>query len=374
MYFIGTSTRTTRERAKRETKPTMDESSTESDGEGDGDGDGEITGPTTRKAWSDWCSSKGKSSQSDDEDQNNFSSNSGRIGAGQTRASNHKKRKKLTRKAASNLKNNTKSTNDKQQKQVKKGRVKKGRGKRNLKIVGLDALHTQTLLSTSAELMCKKMPPAPGCVDQQLTSLTGDMCHEEHEIPTAPAETPYALQILLDMYRAQFMYALEQMKSKNHKENINKQIEKEKERNQKLLNRASQLEKQIKVLIDDSVALLKARMNELGISMTSQNDLLAKAKEIVGRHKELQVMAAKLQNQVNSIEQEQRALVLKHVQSIAERYSRQKNGEPFELTPATSHELVLKEIANTLAQRKKLHAQVIIRIFDMLLFSLVNLF
>lgn len=150
--------------------------------------------------------------------------------------------------------------------------------------------------------------------------------------------------------------ALEQMKSSSYKENVNKQIEQEKERNQKLLSRVSQLEKQIKVLINDSVALLKVRMTELGISTTSQNDLLCKAKEIVGRHKELQVMAAKLQNQVNTIEQEQKNLVVTHIQQIAEKYV--KSGENIDLTPQTSHELVLKEIANTLSFRKKLQAQV----------------
>ena len=70
------------------------------------------------------------------------------------------------------------------------------------------------------------------------------------------------------------------------------------ERNQKLKSRAAQLEKQIKVLIDDSVALLKARMSELGINASSPGDLLAKAKEIVLRHKELQANASKLQAQV----------------------------------------------------------------------------
>jgi H3 lysine-79-specific histone-lysine N-methyltransferase len=70
------------------------------------------------------------------------------------------------------------------------------------------------------------------------------------------------------------------------------------ERNQKLKSRAAQLEKQIKVLIDDSVALLKARMSELGINASSPGDLLAKAKEIVLRHKELQAKASKLQAQV----------------------------------------------------------------------------
>jgi hypothetical protein len=64
------------------------------------------------------------------------------------------------------------------------------------------------------------------------------------------------------------------------------------------MNRAAQLEKQINVLIEDSVALLKARMAELGINATTPGDLLAKAKEIVLRHKELQAKANRLQQQV----------------------------------------------------------------------------
>lgn len=63
-------------------------------------------------------------------------------------------------------------------------------------------------------------------------------------------------------------------------------------------SRASQLDKQISVLISDSVALLKARMSELGIHANNTVDLLAKAKEIVGRHKDLQSKASKLQAQV----------------------------------------------------------------------------
>lgn len=181
------------------------------------------------------------------------------------------------------------------------------------------------------------------------------------------------------------MQSIDLMKTPEYKENVLRQIEQEKERNQSLLNRAGQLEKQIKVLIDDSVDLLKARMSELGISTTSHNDLLCKAKEIVGRHKELQALAAKLQQQVNHAEQEQQRLVKINLQNIADMQHDIKNGGGVggqngmnmmmmssasatalmdagslinDMTPATSHELVLKEIANTLTHRKKLHAQV----------------
>jgi hypothetical protein len=76
----------------------------------------------------------------------------------------------------------------------------------------------------------KKPPPAPGCVDQQLTSLTlnTNSVHTELDIPPAPAETPYALQILLDMYRAGFLQMVEIMRSPHYRDNVNLQIERDK--------------------------------------------------------------------------------------------------------------------------------------------------
>ncbi|XP_055640306.1 histone-lysine N-methyltransferase, H3 lysine-79 specific isoform X2 [Toxorhynchites rutilus septentrionalis] len=351
------STSTRASRSKKE----INQKSTVTNDESSSDSDPDATSSATRKPWSDWCSGKEKSSQSEEENNNSPVLRNGRIPTG------NKKRRKINRTktvkkdpaataAAAAAQAIQQSVKEAQAAVTKKrGRVKKGRQRRVLKINGLDLLHSETLLSTSDQTIGKRLPPAPGCVDQLLTSLAGDMQHTELDIPEAPSETPYALQILLDLYKAQFMRTIEAMRKPAYKDTVQQQIEREKERNQRLLNRAGQLEKQIKVLIDDSVALLKARMNELGISTTSQNDLLCKAKEIVGRHKELQVMAAKLQNQVTSIEQEQKRLVLQQVQKIVDKHIK---SEEVEITPKTSHEMVLKEIANTLSQRKKLYAQV----------------
>lgn len=197
-----------------------------------------------------------------------------------------------------------------------------------------------------------RLPPAAGCIDEHLASFAGTMIHEELDMPAAPTEIPYALKILLDVYRNQFMSYLESMKSSSFKENLHRQIENEKEKNKRLMNRTGQLEKQIKVLVDDSVVLLKARMQELGINTTSQNDLLCKAKEIVGKHKELQIMANKIQNQVNSLEEEHNSILACHVKKLAEKQSNQPID--FELASKDSHDLVLKEIENTFTQRKNL--------------------
>ena len=73
--------------------------------------------------------------------------------------------------------------------------------RRLLQITGLDLLHTQTLLSTSAQP--HKLPPAPGCIDQQLTRVTlpgAIPCHEEIPPVAVVADDgtsiPYGLKVM----------------------------------------------------------------------------------------------------------------------------------------------------------------------------------
>ncbi|XP_011339395.1 histone-lysine N-methyltransferase, H3 lysine-79 specific isoform X3 [Ooceraea biroi] len=274
------------------------------------------------------------------------------------RRQTNKMRRKFTRKATNGI---TRAPARGRQ----RGRgVKRARPKKAINISGLDLLHSQTLLSTSPQALGKKPPPAPGCVDQQLSSLSLSLqshstsVHEELSIPPAPSATPYALQILLDLYRDQFMLMLESMRTPTYKVSVNTDIAKERERNSRLQSRAAQLEKQIKVLIDDSVALLKARMTELGINATSPGDLLAKAKEIVLRHKQLQAKASKLQAQVASMESEQSRLVALRHQELQDKYNGHAGANGIPSPPQSlTQDYILKEISATLSQRKRLHSQ-----------------
>lgn len=152
------------------------------------------------------------------------------------------------------------------------------------------------------------------------------------------------------------MLILESMRTPSYRVSVNTDISKERERNSKLQSRAAQLEKQIKVLIDDSVALLKARMTELGINATSPGDLLAKAKEIVLRHKQLQAKASKLQAQVASMETEQSRLVALRHQELQEKYNNHASANG--ISQSLTQDYILKEISTTLSQRKRLHSQV----------------
>ncbi|XP_028176324.1 histone-lysine N-methyltransferase, H3 lysine-79 specific isoform X2 [Ostrinia furnacalis] len=228
-------------------------------------------------------------------------------------------------------------------------------------IAGLDLLHSTTLASTAHNGTVTA--PPPGCVEQRLSALgvalqPAERLHSELDIPRSPT-APYSLQLLLDMFRDQYLALVRRMATPEYADEIRHQIDKEKERNQKLKSRASQLDKQINVLISDSVALLKARMSELGIHANNTVDLLAKAKEIVGRHKELQSKASKLQAQVNSIEAEQAILVKQRTFEITEKYRQLGHIPPdVEITQSMAHDCILKEISATLAHRKRLHAQV----------------
>jgi len=186
-----------------------------------------------------------------------------------------------------------------------KGRIARQKKKKTIKINGLDLLHSETLLSTSNQMQGQKLPPAPGCVDQQLTSLVlaeaavPAVVHSEVEPKNS--KEPYGLQVLLDSVRTSYMQFIHHMQTPDFKVSVQMSIKAEKERHAKIKNRASQLEKQIQVLITDSVALLKTRMNEIGIVANNPSDLLSSAKDIVQTHKELQNNLASLQRDVSIV-------------------------------------------------------------------------
>lgn len=114
----------------------------------------------------------------------------------------------------------------------------------------------------------KKLPPAPGCVEQKLTNLTlsnsnGILKHDE--IPIANRDTPYALQKLLEIFKNYYLDTIETMKSTSFKENLEEQISVQRKRKEELVQTKEQLERQIKGLIEDSTSKLRAKLEELDI-------------------------------------------------------------------------------------------------------------
>ncbi|XP_068230537.1 histone-lysine N-methyltransferase, H3 lysine-79 specific isoform X6 [Palaemon carinicauda] len=248
-----------------------------------------------------------------------------------------------------------------------RGGGKRGqRSKKVIKINGLDLLHTQTLLSTNSDDASGKSStykdPAPGCVDQKLSMISasttgGILRHEELPIPPS-SNTPYALEVLLDIMRQQYLTLIDSFKKPEYKDYVMKQMENEKEKNKSLKSRAAQLERQIKVLIDDSVALLRSRISELGMTAANPEDLLNRAKEIVWRHKELQANVSSLHQQVTSAEEEKDRLVRLRQHEIINKYRRNGHVNGSIDMSNLTQEFILREISQTLSQRKKLHTQV----------------
>ncbi|XP_059477589.1 histone-lysine N-methyltransferase, H3 lysine-79 specific isoform X2 [Neocloeon triangulifer] len=263
---------------------------------------GKVYGPTTRHAWNVYTmKASGKESCSDDDNNN----------AEKMQAQRKRVKRKISPRSG-------KQTALKRPGRKPKGKIARQKKKRAIKINGLDLLHSQTLLSTSNQAQGQKLPPAPGCVDQQLPSLilvencAPSIVHNEVE-PRNSLE-PYGLQVLLDSIRTSYMQFIHYMKTPDFKVSVQMSIKAEKERNAKIMNRASQLEKQIQVLITDSVALLKTRMNEIGIVANNPSDLLSSAKDIVQSHKELQNNLASLQREVLPLEEENLRLMQRHQQ------------------------------------------------------------
>ncbi|KAL1463487.1 hypothetical protein WDU94_015235, partial [Cyamophila willieti] len=197
----------------------------------------------------------------------------------------------------------------------------------------------------------KKLPPARGCVDQTLTSLSTAQAlpvgglHTELEIPPTPAETPYSLQMLLDILRNQYLAMIERLKSEKYKKEVEDQIEIEKKKKEQTKKRIEALDKQISHLIQDSVELLKTRMAELDIHANTPKELLSKANDIVVRHRELQAKTVKYQKEVMSLEETKNKLVMERVQEL--KLMPQK-------TEKLTKDVVIKEITATLTHQKKL--------------------
>ena len=100
------------------------------------------------------------------------------------------------------------------------------------------------------------------------------------------------------------MSAITQYKSPDYKQKVQQQINTERERQQTLTSRASQLERQVRQLIDESVALLRLRMAELGIETDTPDDLMAKARELSLLHRDLTLRSVELQHHVQYLERE----------------------------------------------------------------------
>ncbi|CAH1775692.1 unnamed protein product, partial [Owenia fusiformis] len=240
-------------------------------------------------------------------------------------------------------------------KSLKKG-AKTGRGSANSKkaLESLDLLHTHTVLSTTSQQSEGRS------LNYNDKSMEGSQAkYDKLKASALPAqtqfteeETPPALNRLLDKFRQQYMQHLSLMKCPQYKAAVKQQIDDERALNMELKSKTSQLEKQIQNLQKDSVGQLKARLSELGITANTPAEFLAKAKEIVMRHKELEVQASNIQMTVSALEGEQQRLLGSHQQALYDQAI--LSGKLKEGMPGMTQELIMKEITASLAHKQQL--------------------
>nr|XP_015904876.1 uncharacterized protein LOC107437400 isoform X2 [Parasteatoda tepidariorum] len=244
-----------------------------------------LSGPTTRKAWSDWCSNKIKASSGNNSGQDSNEENEP-IKRTCTASNKGIKARKLRR-----------SERKRGPGRPKKNAAKSRRNK-PLKFTGLDLLHAQTILSTSNS--ANSTDPAPGCVDQKLND-TPSVVEKEIE-PTLPIER------LLEMQKKLMIDFLNYMKSPDYRNNLEAQILKEKERSKKLETYSSHLQKVINGLRNEGVSLLKDRVSVLGYSINHSSDLLFKVKESIRHYMKYKSDVNKITAQILNLENEYKNL------------------------------------------------------------------
>ncbi|KAG1676207.1 Histone-lysine N-methyltransferase, H3 lysine-79 specific [Nymphon striatum] len=286
---------------------TFDSSSNDSKSKDDkssfGDSDESVVfGPTTRRAWSDYCNSKKndelsfpmyfctdkqglKVDMGEDLDNLGCSRSDSKRGRGRPKVPKHKNKKK---------------------------------NKVVLDLDSLDMLHAHTIRSTTEEE--RRKSPAPGCFEQTLNSPAFQtiksveeikpVTKEEPEYEKKPPDTTIAVNKLMDVFKQQYISLLSYMSTSQYREDIERELKIAKEHKLKLVDRVQQLNNQVQNIIADSVILLKARMSELGFKASSPNDLLTKAKEIVMKHGTLQRQVDSLQKEIARLESYQHQMMI----------------------------------------------------------------
>ena len=190
-----------------------------------------------------------------------------------------------------------------------------------------------------------------GCVDEKLNVLTPhQLLHQEipfsvsHVTTQDGQQIPYGLHILLESMKKQYIKMVQQMQSREYKENIETQIARERERKDQLTKRVKQLENQIDNLIQDSLGLLKARLRELGISADTPTDFIEKAKGIVCSHNDLQKKKGGLEAEIRRLELDQENIITKKEKEILDAVLAQRSGVNNDANIAELRSMVKSEI------------------------------
>ncbi|XP_070562630.1 histone-lysine N-methyltransferase, H3 lysine-79 specific-like isoform X4 [Ptychodera flava] len=299
------------------------------------DSDYNVFGPTTRRQWSDWVSGKENQKASEEKQKaaggiakkyRRRKKDKDKIGAKKHKKSlkdmkgmrrgpgrprknaisvGSTKTKRSAAIAIDLLHAHTISINNTQQHTGKKKSAEFQQSSPSFNVPSMFSSHSGLKMSS---LPLSPVPPVPQACQLQL--------HEHQQQFLQTTECPHALQQLLDLYKFQFLQFMHNMKNPAFHSSIQQKIDQEQAKRAQLVNRISHLDKQIDYLTQDSVKLLHTRLDEVrapplvkvGIKANNPNELLSRSKDIVVRHKDLQMKSGALEKNVKELEMEQRKL------------------------------------------------------------------
>ncbi|RWS25473.1 uncharacterized protein B4U80_08986, partial [Leptotrombidium deliense] len=332
--------------------------------------DSMFYGPTTRKAWSEWCNSRynganhvnGNSNQS-----NNSNDHENDVPIEPVKTNRVGRPRKyapgvtaVVRRAAkkNGLPGSVKRPG-RPRKEMKHGRIKKA-----VNFNGLDLLHAKTVLSISTAAGMRT-EAAPGCIDQKLDTTSKVTSVPNVVVKNSLLNIPLDIESYLDKVKYQFLHFISYMQTSEYKQRVNAEIEAEKviyhfpisditmhclfkqKRSIVLQSQIDILERTVKSLVERGVTLLKLRLDDLGIKASSADELVNKAKDIVVRNKELQEQINTLQDQISYIDGINSHLRKFNVEQV-------NNGVQNNVKPVGLQSTLLQEISSVLEHRKKL--------------------
>ncbi|CAF3404572.1 unnamed protein product [Rotaria sp. Silwood1] len=108
-----------------------------------------------------------------------------------------------------------------------------------------------------------------------------------------------SINTYLDQFRQRLFTYFTYMKSSTYREHLKTQLDNEMELNKILKTKVNCLENNIKILLEDTINLLKLRTNELGIEELERPvQLITYANDISNKHKELRSKVATLEKEI----------------------------------------------------------------------------
>jgi len=138
----------------------------------------------------------------------------------------------------------------------------------------------------------------------------------------------HSINTYLNSYRQRLFNYRMYMKSNVYREHIQKQLDQEMELNKTLKSKVNSLENHMKILLDDTINLLKLRTNELGVEQLERPvQLITYANDISNKHKELRTKVAALEKEITEYDYENEKFnqILQSIQTNGHYFSAHDN-------------------------------------------------